>query len=176
MEAGDELCRWTAGRSARQFALAFLLFALPAITSGAATMGQEPGTVTLTMEQWARLKQNSEKQSETIRKQAALWNQLSASQQQQAETLTKQAETIAAFKKKIEGMQTSLERANSLLKRQSESLENQKTLYQKLTAQMESEEKKKNHQIKVAKRQRDAWAIGAIILGAAGIAGAISHS
>ena len=65
-------------------------------------MGQEPETVTLTMEQWARLKANSEKQNEIIRKQAALWNQLSASQQQQAETLTKQAETIAASRKEIE--------------------------------------------------------------------------
>lgn len=151
------------------------LSALPAISYGAETMGPEPETVTLTMEQWARLKANSEKQNEIIRKQAALWNQLSASQQQQAETLTKQAETIAASRKEIEATRASLDRANSLLQRQNESLANQKALYQKLTEQMESEEKKKNHQIKVAKRQRDAWAIGAIILGAAGIAGAISH-
>lgn len=169
------MCRLTAGRSARRFALALLLFVSPAILSGAVTMGQEPETVTLTMEQWARLKANSEKQNEIIRKQAALWNQLSASQQQQAETLTKQAETIAASRKEIEATRASLDRANSLLQRQNESLANQKALYQKLTEQMESEEKKKNHQIKVAKRQRDAWAIGAIILGAAGIAGAIYH-
>lgn len=163
------MCRLTAGRSARRFALALLLFVSPAILSGAVTMGQEPETVTLTMEQWARLKANSEKQNEIIRKQAALWNQLSASQQQQAETLTKQAETIAASRKEIEATRASLDRANSLLQRQNESLANQKKSYQKLTEETESVFQRKNHEIVVAKRQRDTWAIGAGLIGILGI-------
>lgn len=168
------MCRLTAGRSARRFALALLLFVSPAILSGAVTMGQEPETVTLTMEQWARLKANSEKQNEIIRKQAALWNQLSASQQQQAETLTKQAETIAASRKEIEATRASLERANSLLKKANESLENQKKSYQKLTEETESVLQRKNHEIVVAKRQRDTWAIGAGLIGIFGIFLAVS--
>lgn len=150
------------------------LSALPAISYGAETMGQEPETVTLTMEQWARLKANSEKQNEIIRKQAALWNQLSASQQQQAETLTKQAETIAASRKEIEATRASLDRANSLLKKANESLENQKKSYQKLTEETESELQRKNHEIVVAKRQRDTWAIGAGLIGVLGIFLAVS--
>lgn len=168
------MCRLTAGRSARRFALALLLFVSPAILSGAVTMGQEPETVTLTMEQWARLKANSEKQNEIIRKQAALWNLLSASQKQQAETLNQQREEIENSQKEMAETRQSLERANSLLKKANESLENQKKSYQKLTEETESVLQRKNHEIVIAKRQRDTWAIGAGLIGVLGIFLAVS--
>ncbi|WP_307972756.1 hypothetical protein [uncultured Dialister sp.] len=149
------------------------LSALPAISCGAETMGPDR-TVTITMTEYMKLRQNARQLSKVQKQEIEKWNLLSASQKQQAETLNQQREEIENSQKEMAETRQSLERANSLLKKASESLENQKKSYQKLTEETESVLQRKNHEIVVAKRQRDAWAIGAGLIGIFGIVRAVS--
>lgn len=149
------------------------LSALPAISYGAETM--EPDrTVTITMTEYMKLRQNARQLSKVQKQETEKWNLLSVSQKQQAETLNQQQEEIENSQKEIAETRQSLERANSLLKKANESLENQKKSYQKLTEETESVLQRKNHEIVVAKRQRDTWAIGAGLIGIFGIFLAVS--
>lgn len=149
------------------------LSALPAISYGAETMGPDR-TVTITMTEYMKLRQNARQLSKVQKQETEKWNLLSASQKQQAETLNQQREEIENSQKEMAETRQSLERANSLLKKANESLENQKKSYQKLTEETESVLQRKNHEIVVAKRQRDTWAIGAGIIGVLGIFLAVS--
>lgn len=149
------------------------LSAFPAISYGAETMGPDR-TVTITMTEYMKLRQNARQLSKVQKQEAEKWNLLSASQKQQAETLNQQREEIENSQKEMAETRQSLERANSLLKKVNESLENQKKSYQKLTEETESVLQRKNHEIVVAKRQRDAWAIGAGLIGVLGIFLAVS--
>lgn len=88
--------------------------------------------------------------------------------------MNQQRGEIENSQKEIAETRQSLERANSLLKKANESLWSQKKSYQKLIEETESELRRKNHEIVVAKRQRDAWAIGAGLIGIFGIVRAAS--
>lgn len=120
------------------------------------------------------LRQNARQLSKVQKQETEKWNLLSASQKRQAETLNQQREEIENSQKEMAETRQSLERANSLLKKANESLENQKKSYQKLTEETESVLQRKNHEIVVAKRQRDTWAIGAGLIGIFGIFLAVS--